>query len=238
MVYLNKTLGCSRVKSKMAAVSFAFFFKHVCNKPYKIPTILFAAHSSKLPGVMSVQEVYDTISSIKSVKHKTLISLLYSSGMRLGEIAALKIADVDSKLMRIKIVSGKGKKDRFVPLSPLMLQQLRAYYILYKPQIYLFNGAGAGKKYACRTIQHVLQNILAKIGLAHKKYTVHTMRHSFATHLVDNGADLQVVQELMGHHSLEQTTQYLHLSCKRLAQTPNPYDAMLQQCAAPLNEPL
>lgn len=188
MVYLNKTLGCSRVKSKMAANSFAFFFKHVCNKPYKLPTILFAAHCSKLPIVMSVQEVYDTLSSIKSVKHKTLLSLLYSTGMRLSEIANVKIADIDSKLMRIKIVNGKGKKDRFVPLSQMMLEQLRIYYLLYKPQVYLFNGAGVGKKYACRTIQHVLQNTLAKAGLSDKKYTVHTIRHSFATHLVDNGA--------------------------------------------------
>jgi integrase/recombinase XerD len=213
----------------MAANAFAFFFKQVQNKPYKIPSILFAAHSNKLPAVMQVQEMYDVIAALKNVKHKTLITLLYSTGMRISEIANLKIADIDSKLMRIKIVSGKGKKDRFVPLSELVLAQLRTYYIQYRPVIFLFNGSRNGKKYSTRTIQHVLQNTLAKIGLENKNYSVHTIRHSFATHLVDNGADLQIIQELMGHHHLSQTTQYLHLSTKRLNQTVNPYDAMISQ---------
>jgi len=149
--------------------------------------------------------------------------------MRLSEIANLKIEDIDSTLMRIKIINGKGKKDRFVLLSPLVLLQLRAYYIQYRPAVFLFNGAGKGKKYAVRTIQHILQNTLAKIGLDSKNYSVHTIRHSFATHLVDNGADIQLIQELMGHHHIAQTTQYLHLSTKRISQTVNPYDAMVAQ---------
>lgn len=229
LVYLNKTLGSSRAKSKMAANSFAFFFRQVCNKPYKVPAILFAAHSSKLPTVMHVEEVFALINALKNIKHKTLVTLLYSTGMRLSEIANLKIADIDSKLMRIKVVSGKGNKDRFVLLSPLVLVQLRAYYLLYRPSIFLFNGAGAGKKYAVRTIQHIVQNTLAKIGLENKNYSVHTIRHSFATHLIDNGADIQLIQELLGHHHISQTTQYLHLSSKRINQTINPYDAMMGQ---------
>ena len=229
LIYLNKTLGCSRVKSKMAGNSFAFFFRQVCNKPYKIPTILFAAHSHKLPAVMQVQEVYDVINTLHNIKHKTLIILLYSTGMRLSEIANLKIEDIYSTLMRIKIVNGKGKKDRFVSLSPLVLLQLRAYYIQYRPTIFLFNGAREGKKYAVRTIQHIMQNTLAKIGLDSKNYSVHSIRHSFATHLIDNGADIQLIQELLGHHHISQTTQYLHLSSKRINQTVNPFDAMMAQ---------
>lgn len=227
LIYLNKTLGCSRVKSKMAASSFAFFFKHVQNKPYKIPGILFSAHRHKLPPVMDVQEVYNVIAALKNIKHKTLIILLYSTGMRVSEVANLKIIDIDSKLMRIKVVSGKGKKDRFVPLSPLVLDQLRKYYLLYKPTLYLFNGSRNNAKYSIRSIQHTLRTVLAKIGLESKKYTVHTLRHSFATHLVDNGADLQIIQEMMGHSHLSQTTQYLHLSTKRINQIMNPFDAMI-----------
>ena len=227
LIYLNKTLGCSRVKSKMAANSFAFFLRQVQNKPYKIPSILFAAHSHKLPPVMEEQEVFNVISTIKNVKHKTLIILLYSTGMRVSEITNLKLIDIDSKLMRIKIVNGKGKKDRFVPLSPLVLDQLRTYYLYYKPVNYLFNGYRTASKYSVRSIQVILQKTLAKIGLGGKNYTVHTLRHSFATHLVDNGADLQVVQEMMGHSHLSQTTQYLHLSSKRLNQIMNPFDAMI-----------
>lgn len=184
---------------------------------------------------MNVQEVYDVINALKNLKHKTLIILLYSTGMRLSEITNLKIADIDSKLMRIKIVDGKGKKDRFVPLSQLVLQQLRVYYLQYKPIIYLFNGAGKGKKYGVRTVQHILQNTLVKIGLESKNYSVHSIRHSFATHLIDNGADIQLIQELLGHHHIAQTTQYLHLSSKRMHQTINPYDAMLDQIGNPVN---
>jgi integrase/recombinase XerD len=213
----------------MAANSFSFFFKHVCNKPYKLPAILFAAHSSKLPAVMQVQEMYEIINTLTNLKHKTLITLLYSTGMRLAEISNLKIEDIDSTLMRIKVVNGKGKKDRFVPLSQLVLEALRYYYLQYKPVTYLFNGQKIGKRYAPRTIQHVLQHALAKVSLQNKNYTVHTIRHSFATHLVDNGADLQLIQELMGHSHLTQTTAYLHLSTKRMNQVVNPYDAMLAQ---------
>lgn len=147
--------------------------------------------------------------------------------MRVSEITNLKLIDIDSKLMRIKIVNGKGKKDRFVPLSPLVLDQLRTYYLYYKPVNYLFNGYRTASKYSVRSIQVILQKTLAKIGLGGKNYTVHTLRHSFATHLVDNGADLQVVQEMMGHSHLSQTTQYLHLSSKRLNQIMNPFDAMI-----------
>ena len=219
----------------MAANSFAFFFRQVQNKPYTIPSVLFAAHRNKLPLVMNVQEVYDVINALKNIKHKTLIILLYSTGMRLSEITNLKIADIDSKLMRIKIVDGKGKKDRFVPFSQLVLQQLRLYYLQYKPVVYLFNGAGKGKKYAVRTVQHILQNTLVKIGLESKNYSVHSIRHSFATHLIDNGADIQLIQQLPGHHHIAQTTQYLHLSSKRMHQAINPYDAMLTQIGNPVN---
>lgn len=235
LIYINKTHGCSRVKSKMAANSFAFFFRQVQNKPYKVPSILFAAHSNKLPAVMNVQEVYDVINVLKNIKHKTLIILLYSTGMRLSEMANLKMTEIDSKLMRIKVVDGKGKKDRFVPLSQSVLLQLRTYYLQYKPVTYLFNGARKGKKYSVRSIQHVLQNTLAKIGLENKNYPVHTVRHSFATHLIDNGADIQLIQQLPGHQHIPQTVQYLHLSSRRMEQVTNPYDAMLNQIDNPLN---
>ena len=228
LVYITKTLGCSRVKCKMAAQSFSFFFKHVLNKPYRTPAVLFPAHENKLPTVMSQEEMRSVLSSIKNHKHRMLLSLMYSTGMRLSEMANLKISEVDSKQMRIRITSGKGKKDRYVPLSPLLLQELRCYFLAYRPEVYLFNGAGKGKKYATRTIHHILQTALAKAGLNHKNYTVHTIRHSFATHLLDNGTDLQAIQQLMGHHQISQTVQYLHLSSKRLGKIVNPYDALMQ----------
>lgn len=228
LVYLVKTLGCSRVKCKMAAQSFAFFFKHVLNRPYSTPAVLFPAHEHKLPAVMTQDEVRSVIHAVKNIKHRMLLSLMYSTGMRLSEIANLKIDEVDSKQMRIRVTSGKGKKDRYVPLSVMILNELRLYYIQYRPEKFLFNGAGKGRKYAPRTIQHILQLALAKAGLQNKNYSIHTIRHSFATHLMDNGTDLQAIQQLMGHQHINQTLQYLHLSTNRLKKIVNPYDALVQ----------
>lgn len=229
MIYLSKTLVCSRVKCKMAGQSFSFFFKHLLNKPYKIPTVLFAAHKSKLPAVMSVEEVHAIITNMANPKHQTLIMLMYSTGMRLGEISQLKITDIDSKQMRIKIVEGKGKKDRFVSLSQNVLVKLREYFSLYKPEEYLFNGQTKGKRYSTRSIQQVIKKAYMQNGLGDKQYTVHTIRHSFATHLLDNGTDLKVIQHLMGHCNLSQTMQYLHLSTERMAKIVNPYDRLMEQ---------
>lgn len=226
LLYLVKTQGCSRVKTKMAAQAFSCFFRHVLNKPYQTPSILFPARSAKLPSVMRPEEVKAVIDAVENVKHRALLSLLYSTGMRLREIAALKMADIDSKAMRIKVVSGKGKKDRFTLLSSQMLIELRAYYLQYRPEVYLFNGAGKGRKYSERTIQRIVELSLAKAGLKDKQYSVHTIRHSFATHLLDNGADLPTIKSLLGHASITQTIQYLHLSTEHIKDVVNPFDVL------------
>jgi integrase/recombinase XerD len=226
LMYLVKTQGCSRVKCKMAAQSFSFFFRQVLNKPYQIPGVLFPARSAKLPAVMHPDEVKTVINLVQNVKHRTLISLLYSTGMRLREMAALKIEDIDSRNMRIKVVSGKGKKDRYTLLSQQMLLELRAYYIQYKPVVYLFNGQGKSGRYSERNIQKVFENALIKAGLDNKAYSIHTIRHSFATHLLDNGADLLTIKTLMGHANVSQTMQYLHLSTEHTRDVVNPFDVL------------
>jgi len=228
LLYLTKTLQCSRVKCKMAAQSISFFFRHVLKLAYVIPTVIYPRKSTKLPAVMSAQEIKSLIDGVKNIKHRTIIMLLYSTGMRLSEIASLKITDIDSKNMRIKIVQGKGAKDRYTILSEQVLIELRAYYIICKPKIYLFNGAGPGRPISMRSIQHLVQKGVALIGLASKNYTVHTIRHSFATHLVDNGTDLHTVKELLGHSNLQTTLRYLHLSTTRIQGIVNPYDALPQ----------
>ena len=146
--------------------------------------------------------------------------------MRLSEIASLKIADIDSKSMRIKVVQGKGAKDRFTILSQQVLLELRAYYIIYKPKEYLFNGYTSGKPLSARSIQHLVQKSLIELGLNGKGYTVHTIRHSFATHLVDNGTDLHTVKELLGHSTLQTTMRYMHFTTKRIQGVVNPYDVL------------
>ncbi len=177
---------------------------------------------------MNADEIKKLIDSVSNIKHRTIIMLLYSTGMRLSEIAKLKIVDIDSRNMRIKIVQGKGLKDRFTILGKQVLLELRAYYIIYKPTEYLFNGYRPGKPISQRNIEHLVQKAVAKIGLASKHYTVHTIRHSFATHLVDNGADLHTVKELLGHTSLQTTMRYMHLTPARTKAIINPYDALQQ----------
>ena len=226
LLYLAKTLGCSRVKCRMAAQSISFYLRHVLKKPFVIPSLIYPRPSSKLPAVMSAQQIKTLIDSIKNVKHRTVVMLLYSTGMRLGEIAHLKIADIDSKNMRIKVVQGKGAKDRFTILSEAVLLELRAYYLIYKPKEYLFNGSRPGGPMSMRNIQHLVRISLAKAGLGSKQFTVHTIRHSFATHLVDNGTDLHTVKELLGHSTLQTTMRYLHLSPARRQQLTNPYDLL------------
>ncbi|SHF87010.1 tyrosine-type recombinase/integrase [Flavisolibacter ginsengisoli] len=226
LLYLAKTLGCSRAKCRMAAQSISFYFRHVLRRPYVIPSLIYPRPSSKLPAVMSAQQIKTLIDSIKNIKHRTIVMLLYSTGMRLSEIAHLKITDIDSHNMRIKVVQGKGSKDRFTILSQAVLLELRAYYIIYKPKEYLFNGTRKGCPMSMRNIQHLVQISLAKAGLGSKQFTVHTIRHSFATHLVDNGTDLHTVKELLGHSALQTTMRYLHLSPQRRQQITNPYDVL------------
>jgi site-specific recombinase XerD len=226
LIYLARTLECSRVKCKMSAQSIAFFFKYVLKKDYIIPSLIYPRKSTKLPPVMSTIEIKALIDIVKNVKHRTIIMLLYSTGLRLCEIAALKMVDIDSKNMRIKVVQGKGAKDRYTILSQQVLLELRAYYLLYKPKEYLFNGQTPGKPLSMRMIQHIVQTALIRLGIESKQYTVHTIRHSFATHLVDNGTDLHTVKELLGHSSIQTTMLYLHLTAKRTQGIVNPYDAL------------
>jgi integrase/recombinase XerD len=228
LLYITKTLGCSRVKCKMAAQSISFFFRHVLKQPYVIPTVIYPRKTTKLPPVMSAAEIRLLIDGVKNIKHKAIIMLLYSSGMRLSEIASLKITDIDSKLMRIKIVLGKGAKDRFTILSEQVLLELRAYYIIYKPMVYLFNGYKPGSHISTRSIQHLVHKAILQLGLDSKNYSVHTIRHSFATHLVDNGTDLHTVKELLGHSSLQTTLQYMHLTSTRINAIVNPFDVLPQ----------
>ena len=211
----------------MAAQSISFFMRHVARRPYVIPTIIYPRPSSTLPPIMSPQEIMKLLDSIQNIKHRTILMMLYSTGMRVSEIANCKIADIDSKNMRIKIVQGKGAKDRYTVLSEQVLFELRAYYLIYKPIQYLFNGSRRGSKYSIRSIQHLMQKALIKVGLESNNYTIHTIRHSFATHLLDNGTDLYTIKELLGHTSLQTTMKYMHLTTRRIDEIVNPYDALL-----------
>ncbi len=232
LVYLAKTLKCSRVKCRMAAQSISFFSRHVLKRPYIIPTVIYPLAASKLPPVMSPEEIKALIDTVKNRKHRAIIILLYSSGLRVSEVSSLKLIDIDSGNMRIKVVQGKGAKDRYTILSEQVLLELRAYYLMYRPKEYLFNGNRSGRPISARMIQRLVQKALAETGLGGKAYTVHTIRHSFATHLIENGTDLHTLKELLGHSSIQTTMRYMHLTPGRIQRLVNPYDVLVERESA------
>jgi site-specific recombinase XerD len=154
--------------------------------------------------------------------------LIYSSGLRVGEVTRLKIEDIDSTRMLVRVKQGKGKKDRYTLLSEIALSQLRRYYMLYKPEIWLFPGGKEGAHITERTVQRVFEDACAKAKIL-KKATVHTLRHSFATHLLEGGTDLRYIQELLGHASSKTTEIYTHVTEKSIAKIQSPLDRLVNK---------
>lgn len=176
----------------------------------------------RLPEVLSSDEVKNLIDSIINLKHKTLLSLVYSAGLRIGEALQLRVSDIDSKRMLIHIKSAKGKKDRYTLLSTNFLELLRYYYKTYKPKDYLFEGQ-EGELYSASSAQNILKKAVTKANI-NKTVTLHTLRHSFATHLLENGTDIRYIQTLLGHSSPKTTMIYTHVSETSIRNIKNPFD--------------
>ena len=176
---------------------------------------------------MSYQKknVVKLIKVTSNLKHKTILLLIYSAGLRLGELLNLKLGDIDSETMKIHIRQSKGKKDRYIMLSENALKLLREYYKLYKPKVYIIEGQKGGK-YSPKSVQNIFKAALKKAGIK-KKATVHTLRHSFATHLLDEGTDIRYIQELLGHRKLETTQIYTHVSSHSINKIKSPADEFI-----------
>ena len=177
----------------------------------------------KLPNVLSKEEIKLILEAHSNMKHKTMLSLIYSCGLRCGELIALKPENIDSKRNLIHINLAKGKKDRIVPLSSKILTMLREYYQKYKPKTWLFEGQIVGMQYDDRSLQQVLKQALRKSGIK-KPVTLHWLRHSYATHLLESGTDLRYIQELLGHKSSKTTEIYTHVSTKSIQNITSPFD--------------
>ncbi len=178
----------------------------------------------KLPVVLSLTETERIFSNVKNIKHKAILSLLYSAGLRIGEVIHLKIEDIDSDRMMIHIRKGKGANDRMVPLAPNVLVILRTYYKNYKPTIFLFNGS-ENEMYSATSIRRVLQRAVQK-SFIKKTVTPHTLRHSYATHLLEQGTDLRYIQVLLGHSNVKTTEIYTHVSTQNLQCIKSPIEQM------------
>ena len=220
--YLVEDRKVSTSYQNQAINAIKFYFEKVLKQQRETYYIERPRKERYLPVVLSEEEVKKIISSISNLKHRCMIMTAYSAGLRVGELLDLKLGDVDSNRMLIRINQGKGKKDRVTLLSVKLLELLRQYYKQYRPHNYLFEGA-AGGRYSERSIQNVLQRAARKTGIL-KHVTMHTLRHSFATHLLENTTDLRYIQELLGHSSPKTTQIYTHITTRGFGQLRSPLD--------------
>ncbi|WP_262707261.1 tyrosine-type recombinase/integrase [Maribacter algicola] len=177
-----------------------------------------------LPKLLSRTEVKKIVRVTINLKHNIAIQLYYGMGLRVSELVNLKLEDVDSKRMMVRISVAKGKKDRYVPLPESILPKLREYYIAYKPKLYLFEGQYGGP-YAKSSLQQVFKNALRKAGIK-KTIGIHGLRHSYATHLLESGADMRFVQELLGHNSIKTTQLYTKVTPRSISKIKSPLDSL------------
>ena len=202
--------------------SIKFYYEKVLRGKRKTYLIDRPKKEKTLPTVLNEQEIRVLLKATENLKHKTILMLAYSSGLRLGELINLKIKDIDSKRMQIRVEQSKGKKDRYTILSNKMLTIMREYFSRYKPKEWLFEGEKGGQ-YAARSIQMIVKASVRKAGIK-KKVGVHTLRHTFATHLLENGTDLRYIQEILGHKSSRTTEIYTHVSKKSIQNIASPFD--------------
>lgn len=202
------------------------FFKIVENKQINAELIHRPKRARVLPNVLSKEEVKAILNAHNNIKHKVMLSLIYSCGLRCGELLSLKPEHIDGKRGVLIIKQAKGRKDRIAPLSVKILTMLRAYYIASKPSVYLFEGTKKGEPYDSRSLQQVLKQSLAKANIT-KPVSLHWLRHSYATHLLENGTDLRYIQEILGHSSSRTTEIYTHVSTKSIQNIVSPFDYLL-----------
>jgi len=225
MLYLKNDKGLAPNSCGSALNGLRFFYKHVVEKDfsfsYSIPK-----RSRRLPTVLTMEDIWKIICAPDNLKHRMILMTTYAAGLRASEVAVLKPEHIDSKRMLIKIVDGKGHKDRYTMLSARLLNELRTYYKTYRPKNYLFPSQYKKKEnrpLCYETIRSTYEDARKKAGVK-QGVGVHTLRHSFATHLLEAGFDIRKIQVLMGHSLLSTTMIYLHVSSTTLSKIPSPLD--------------
>ncbi len=204
-----------------------FLYVELYKRPLVIAGVPRALKDEKLPTVLSQDEIIKILNVVRNVKHKAILMLIYSGGLRVGESVKLKLSDVDGKRMMIHVQGAKGRKDRYTLLSEVALVQLREYYKEYHPREYLFEGAHGRKHLSERSAENVFKGAIERAGIR-KAVSIHSLRHSFATHLLEAGVDIKYIQELLGHSRVKTTEVYTHVSQKSLGKIVSPLDQCLQ----------
>jgi site-specific recombinase XerD len=223
-LYLQKMIQEKKSNSYVNQMinSIKFYYEVVKEMPNRFYSVERPFKEHTLPKVLSKQEVKDIIDATGTIKHKCILSLMYSSGLRIGELLSLKLEDIDSKRMLVRVNQGKGKRDRLTLLSEKVLLDLRTYFIQYKPKTWLFESPD-GNKYSATSVASILKSSARTVGIQ-KRVNPHMLRHSFATHLLEAGTDLRYIQTLLGHKSSKTTEIYTHVATNTFISIKNPLD--------------
>ena len=200
-----------------------FYFEQVLGREKMFIEIPRPKKKAMLPNVLAITQVERLFSQLENLKHKTMLYLAYSAGLRVSEVVNLKVRDIHSERMVINIKGAKGKKDRTVALSQGILELLRKYYVAYKPQDWLFEGQRPGSPYSTRSLQQIFRRAKTAAGIV-QEVTFHSLRHSYATHLHEAGTDIKLIQELLGHNDIKTTLRYTHVSNRTLENIKSPFD--------------
>jgi integrase/recombinase XerD len=202
-----------------------FFYRVTLGRNWVLDGIVCAKTEKTLPVVLSRDEVTQFLRAVRRPKYRALFMTAYATGLRVSELVALRAEDIDSRRMVIRVRQGKGKKDRYVMLSPMLLAELRAYWKTAHPTTWLFPGRNPGQPMSRRLVNLACCRTARRAGIR-KKVTPHTLRHSFATHLLDAGTDIRTIQALLGHRSLRTTALYTYVSMQKVVSTRSPLDML------------
>lgn len=218
----NLNMKERKMNGKINAIK--FYFEQVLHQPKMFFDIPRPKKPITLPKMLSVNEIKSIFSVVTNQKHLLILKLCYGMGLRVSEVVNLKISDIDSDRMQVLVEAAKGKKDRYVNLPETVLTLLRNYYKIYRPKNWLFEGQYGGQ-YSIRSVQAVFKNAMKKAGI-NKQIGIHGLRHSYATHLLESGADLRFIQELLGHHNIKTTQIYTHVSKQSVKNIKSPLDTI------------
>ena len=229
--YLKDDREVSRSAFVQVIAALRFLYRFTLGRPEMVPKIPYPRSKRRHPVVLSRQEVVRWLKAMPNLKHRTVGLVLYGAGLRISEALALELSDIDSERMVITVRHGKGDADRQVMLSEVLLKALRTYWRVYAPPGCLFPGKDPEKPLTVSTIQRALKAARHRAGIR-KRASAHTLRHSYATHLLEAGTDLRVIQTLLGHSSLRTTEIYTHVTTEHLRATRSPLDALSEELFA------
>lgn len=225
-LHMVRDLKVSWSHFNVTVCAIRFFYRTTLKKDWDLKLLPYRRTGRKLPEVPSEEEIVRLFSVIHEPKDRAVYMIAYGCGLRLGEIRNLRVSDIDSQRMMIRVQQGKGRKDRYVPLPEPLLSMLRDYWRKYRPNTYLFNGRFGDSPISSCQVQEKLRLYLVKAGLT-KRITPHTLRHAFATHSLEQGGNIRVIQEILGHRSLRTTETYTHVAKTYLENAKSPLETVL-----------